>query len=148
MATRPEVRTRSLSLEVERRKIERRKEQREAQAHLLNIKNHDLEKSKIIVDVLKHVATVITALLFILSYFGDRVIPGLREAIIFGLSPWDLAIIGISLSLSWSLAALTMIASDPIWPSRSLVLQPMLLVLIFSLVIAALVIIISLAKMP
>lgn len=113
MASHAENRPRSL--EVQRAQAEERRQRLEEQRHRLEVKKHDLEKAKIIVDVLKHFTAVITAILFILAYFGDQVIPAMQETItpILGFSAWDIGIVALAGSLVFALQALVDFALDP-----------------------------------
>src|SRR5688572_17228475 len=103
------------SLEVQRAQAEERRQRLEQFQHQLEIRNyeleerkHELEKTKIINDVLKHFITVITALLFILAYFGDEMIPLLKSLDIppFPWNVWDVAVMGLTFSLTFSLITL------------------------------------------
>jgi hypothetical protein len=153
MATKAEDSSRSL--EVQRAQAEERR-QREAELyyeldvkkHELEEENHELEKSKIIVDVLKHVATVITALLFILSYFGDQVIPGMMSRLIFGVNTWNIAVVGIAGSLTYSLWSLIFIARNPTWFAGSGLMRLVLIGILASLGLTTLVIVFSLVIVP
>jgi len=103
------------SLEVQRAQAEERRQRLEEFQHQLEIRKyeleqrkHELEKTKVINDVLKHFITVITALLLALAYFGDQIIPLLKSlnirSSIWNL--WDVAIVGLTFSLTFSLITL------------------------------------------
>lgn len=108
MATKLEVRTRSQTLETHRHKLERREQQLAEQKHELELRKYQLETNKEIADVLKHFTTVTTALLIIVGYFGNQIIPGWRDKgqIFFGLSMWDIAMACLAFSFGLSLGLL------------------------------------------
>jgi hypothetical protein len=103
------------SLEVQRAQAEERRQRLEEQHYHLTAKRHDVEKAKIIVDVIKHFTAVITALLFIVAYFGDQIIPAMRERStpFLNLTAWDIGIVALAGSLVFSLQALVDFALDP-----------------------------------
>jgi hypothetical protein len=107
------------SPEVQRAQAEERRQRLEEEKRQLEIKHdereerkQEVERVKIVIDVLKHVSTVITALLFILASFGDQIIPRARETSIpyLDLTMWDLAVISFYISLMSSLVGIMSLA--------------------------------------
>ena len=105
----------SRSLEVQRARAEERRQrleefryQLEARKYELEQRKHELEKTKVINDTLKHFITVITALLFILAYFGDEINPLLKSLDTLPLpwNLWDVAVVGLTFFLTFSLITL------------------------------------------
>ena len=103
------------SLEGQRARAEERRQRLEEFRHELEVRKydleerkHELEKTRVINDVLKHLITIITALLFILAYFGDEMIPLLKSLAIPALpwNLWDVAVVGLTFSLTFSLITL------------------------------------------
>ena len=144
----PYMDKRPRSLEVQRAQAEERRQRFEEQKLHLHIKQHDLEKTKIVVDVLKHFTAVVTAMLFIIAFFGDQIIPPMKETVtpFWGLTAWEIGIVALAGSLVFSLQALLDFALDPQHHStnrtakRWLSVTMWLLLLAIILIIAALVV--------
>lgn len=134
------------SLEVQRAQAEEVRQRFEAQKHRLEIKRYNLEKTKIIVDILKHFTAVVTAILFIVAFFGDRLIPAMQATItpFWDLTAWEIGIVALAGSLVFSLQALVDFALDPEHQSTNRTAKRWLSVTMWLLLIAVILMIAAL----
>lgn len=142
----PHMEKRPRSLEVQHAQAEERRQRLEEQKHHLELKRHDLEKTKIVVDVLKHFTAVVTALLFIVAFFGDQFIPAMQETVtpFWDLTAWEIGIVALAGSLVVSLQALLDFALDPQHQSTNRTAKRWLSVTMWLLLIAIILIIAAL----
>ena len=144
MAMKPGHRPRSLEVqkaqaEERRQRLEEQRHDLDARRYAMELRKHDVEKAKISIEVLKHFSTVIVALVFILAYFGDQIIPSLQQTDLFpslDMTAWDIGVMGLALTLAFSLFSLISFALNPEPrsndPFQRIMLYVMLAVLVVS----------------
>jgi hypothetical protein len=134
----------SRSPEVQRAQAEEMRQRLEEQYYQLEVQKYNLEFDKLVTDVLKHFATVVTALLLILAYFGSPIRLGWRNAgSIWGISLWDIGILCLALSFVTSITLMIVIAAYP-GDSRKDYFRKWLVAILFLMSVALAIIVLGL----
>jgi hypothetical protein len=144
MAMKPGFRPRSLDVqkaqaEERRQRLEEQRHDLDTRRYAMELRKHEVEKAKISIEVLKHFSTVIVALIFILAYFGDRLIPSLEATDLvpsLNMTAWDIGVMGLALTLAFSLFSLINFALNPEPKTSDLFQRIMLYVMLAVLVIS------------
>lgn len=151
MPTHAENRPRSL--DVQRAQAEERRQRLEEQTHRLLVQNyelehrkHRLERTRTLIDVLKHLATLLGLLLLVLAYFSERLIPVLVETNIpyVDMPLLYIVVAGLYLTLVLSLVMLVGAAKHPEAESNDPLTKFLLDIIYISLIASMAVLVLSL----